>query len=333
MRSGWFALLLVAVLSASARLGAQAPVDRFAAVQASLDDGDAEGALAQLAKLPAKGKEEGRFLLLRSTAELMLGQEEAGRKDLARALEIDPALRQGWLNRGALEIAGEHYEAALEAFRQAEKLDPAAADNHLNIGAVELLRGNPGGAAERFRRYLAANPSAEGYYLVASNYASAGQAAPAAEHLKRAVELDERMRVAARSDANFLPLFDSLPFKALMNGEPATPPADHYSASRTFPEAYRGAGSKLLTAVLSAVQLSKEPYDPRVEVTDAWALLWGELRIVVRSSPEGEGLVELSASPEQMPLSAWSTRSEALFRAIGKQLLVGGKLPPSEPAP
>ena len=43
-----------------------------------------------------------------------MNEMEAGRRDLRRALEIDPGLRQGWLNRAALDLAdGEHAAAGL----------------------------------------------------------------------------------------------------------------------------------------------------------------------------------------------------------------------------
>ena len=38
------------------------------------------------------------------------------KKDLDKALQLDPNQRQGWLHRGALEVAAKHYDAALAAF-------------------------------------------------------------------------------------------------------------------------------------------------------------------------------------------------------------------------
>ena len=70
----------------------------------------------------------------------MLGDMEPGRRDLDRALELDPELRQGWLNRAALAVAEERYADAVAAFRRAEALDPAAPENDLNVGTAQLLQ-------------------------------------------------------------------------------------------------------------------------------------------------------------------------------------------------
>ena len=68
--------------------------------------------------LQANPKDAGA-LLQRSTARFMMDEMETGRRDLERALELDPSLRQGWLNRAALDLADEDHAAALEAFRRA----------------------------------------------------------------------------------------------------------------------------------------------------------------------------------------------------------------------
>ncbi len=317
------------VLGCSLALGALSarsappPVsDPYAEAVRQLDAGLPEGALAALEKAGGK-RSDGRFFLLRATARLMLGETEAGRKDLTRALELDPSQRQGWLNLAALHLAESRYAEARKAFEQAEKLDPKAADNHVNIGAVLLLQGDLAGGTERFRRYLAAQPSAEAYYLVASNYAVAGQVELAADHLARAIRLDERTRFSARSDPNFAAVVGTPTFAALMSAEPRAPSPDDYVAQHTYAEPYAGAGGKLLTAVLTALQLSGERFDPRVEVSVRWALVWGDLRVVVRSTPEGEGLVEVSCPPERMSLSDWNRRSEGLLRAVTAKLLTG----------
>ena len=90
-------------------------------------------------------------------------------------MQLEPANRQAWLNRAALELADEAYPAALRAFGKAEALDPSALDNSLNIGAVLLLLDRFSEAGERFKDYLVNHPGdAEARYLVASNYAMRG---------------------------------------------------------------------------------------------------------------------------------------------------------------
>lgn len=327
-------LLLTLLLAPPALPGraAESPEEALARAQELLDAERPEEALEVLEEVP-RGASEARVMLLRSTARFMLGQTDAGRRDLKRALELDPDLRQGWLNWAALDIAEERYDQALAALRKAEELDPRAPDNDLNIGAVLLLSGELSQASERFRRYLsAAGASAEGYYLVASNYASSGYTNLAVEHLRRAIELEERLRLQARADPNFLALADDEAFKRLMDAEPQPPPPGAYLARRLYPEGYAGGGGPLLPAVLDALQLGGIPFDPRVEVTPAWALIWGELRIVVRTTPGGRGQVEVSAPADRFTPEGWRQRTDDLFRRIQTRLATAGG-PEADPPP
>ncbi len=295
-----------------------------AEAQRLLDAEQPEEALKLLAKVSGKKAEDGEALLLRSTARLLLGDNAEGRRDLELALQLDPRLRQGWLNRAALDVADRRYTAALEALQQAEELAPTAPDNDLNIGAVELLAGHAAPAASRFARYLAGpGNSPQGHYLVAANYAGAGQAPAAVEHLRQAIAGDERLRVRARADANFLTIEGDPGLRALMRADPAPPASDAYQTQQGFAVAYDGAGGKLLAAVLSALQLGNEPFDPEVEVTERWALISGELRVVVRNGANGEGLVEVSAPASAMAANEFNERSEALLRRLQLRLAAG----------
>lgn len=321
-------LLAVPVLPGWA---AESSEEALARAQELLDAERPEEALEVLKGVP-RGASEARIMLLRSTAHFMLGRTDAGRRDLGRALELDPGLRQGWLNRAALDIADERYDQALAALRKAEDLDPEAPDNDLNIGAVLLLSGELSQASERFRRYLSgAGASAEGYYLVASNYASSGYTNLAVEHLRRAIELEERLRLQARADPNFVALADDEGFKRLMDAEPQVPPPGAYQARRLYPEGYSGGQGRLLPAVLDALQLGGIPFDPRVEVTPAWGLIWGELRIVVRTTPDGQGMVEVSAPADRFTPEGWRQRTDDLFRRIQTRLATAGGMEPDRP--
>jgi tetratricopeptide (TPR) repeat protein len=320
--SFWSSLALLGLAAWPALAASAATGDAVARAQELIDAGRAAEALALLEKHRGRDPEDGRALLLRSTAHILLGDNEAGRRDLDRALELDPNLRQGWLNRAALDIAEERYERALAALETAERLDPAAPDNHLNLGAVLLFSGRVSEAAERFGRYLAATDSAHAYYLVASNYASRGYAALAVEHLARAIQIEEASRLSARTDPNFLPIAETDAYRRLLAADPPRPQPGAYFDSRRFGSPYDGAGGPLLSAVLSALQLAGEPFDARVEVTERWAVIWGDLRIEVRSTAAGEGLVEVSAPAERITPEDWSKRSEALFQRIQARLVL-----------
>lgn len=315
-----FAALPLALLLAAPAIG-QAP-DPLAAAQRAVDQGRSEEALKLLQPILKREPKNAHAWLLRSTANCMEGEIEACRKDLDRALELDPALRQGWLNRSALAISDKRYDDALAALRKAEELDPAAPDNALNQGAVQLLAGRLAEASADFERYLTANArSADAYYLVASNFALAGYSALAVQHLARAVELDERSRVRARADANFADLAASRPFLQLLETDGWAPPFGSPTASRVYAAPYSGGGSPVLTALLNALQIARTPMDSRVEVTDAWALLWADVRVKLVRQSETETRVELTGKPGAFSAAAWEARTQELFSAIDRELL------------
>ena len=296
--------------------------DPLAAVQQAVDAGDSERALDLLAPILKREPKNARALLLRSTARCIGGELDDCRKDLDQALAIDPTLRQGWLNRAGLAISEKRYDDAVAALAQAEKLDPAASDNAINLGAVYLLQGKLEPASREFERHLAANPgSAAAYYLVASNFALAGYSALAAQHLGRAIELDERSRVRARSDPNFAELAASRPFQALLTTDSFVPPAGSSTASRIYRSPYKGATSPLLVAVLNALQIAGTPMDANVEVTDEWALLWSDARIKISRRSEQETAIEFSAPPGKFTPEGWDAHSRALFSGIDTELL------------
>ena len=79
--------------------------DPLAAAQEAVDGGDSERALDLLAPILKREPKNARALLLRSTARCIGGELDLCRKDLDQALALDPALRQGWLNRAGLAIS------------------------------------------------------------------------------------------------------------------------------------------------------------------------------------------------------------------------------------
>ncbi len=308
---------LATPLAAAPRTAAQT----LAKAQELVDANNPGQALPLLDDLLQREPANARALLLRSTARFLSDDLPGGKKDLDRALELDPTLRQGWLHRAALEVAGKRYDAALAAFAQAEKLDPRAPENDLNIGAVLLLQGKLQAASGHFQSYLGKQPGiADASYLVASNYAAAGYAALAVANLRRAVELDERSRLRARTDPNFAGLSNDPHYQELLATDGYRPPAGSHLASRTYDTAYDQAEGSLLSAVVEAMQLAGERFDPRVETTPDWALLQGDLRVKVSRADDGKGLVQVSAPFERMQIKDWQRRTEKLFQQIAVQL-------------
>ena len=109
---------------------------------------------------------------------------------------------RGGSNRAAVAVSEERYDDALAAFCDAEELDLEGAGERPQRLNRPASRGDLEPASQRFARYLAgAGDTAEGYYLVASNYALAGYAALVIENLRGAIERYELTRRRAFIDA------------------------------------------------------------------------------------------------------------------------------------
>jgi len=311
-----FAMALTTSLPASAAAPA-----RLDEAERLLDQERPEEALEILDGLLSKGRPSARALLLRSTGRIMMGDVRSGYDDLRRALEIDPALRQGWLNLAGLEIAEGRFDAAYEALVKARDLDPDAPDNDLNLGAVLALQGELARARDHFDRYLRKEErSAEAHYLVATNYALAGEVALAVLQLRRAFEIDERLRLRARSDDRFLALADPA-FEELLRTDVYTPPPGAHTRAAAFRVPYETESYRLLYALLDALDSLEVPYDPSVETTAGWALVWTEdMRIKVHNQAGGTGVVSLSAPADRFTDAAWDRRAQELFRALYRVL-------------
>lgn len=321
-RTLWPALALTILLATQPTIAAEKHLEQLAQAQELVDAGDAEGAIKLLNKAVKAKPPLADAFLLRSTANFMVGDLKTGRSDLEQALEIDPTLRQAWLNRAALDLSENSYDAALEALTRARDLDPAALDNDLNLGVVLVLKGDLEPASQHFNAHIQrSGGTAEAYYVVASNYAMAGLAGPAIEHLKQAIQLDERVRLQARTDPNFQDLESNQRFQDVLLTDIFQPEPGSHFAVQKFDTAFGGMDSPLVSATLDALQFSGRPFDPRVEVTPAWALIWSEYRIKITSSEDGSGEVQLTAPPNSFTPSEWKRRSEDLFRQITVRLL------------
>jgi tetratricopeptide (TPR) repeat protein len=263
------------------------------------------------------------LLLARSEARFMLSDPIAGRADLERAVEVDPELRAAWLTLGALEISQRRYEQAIRCFERARDLDPEALDSDLNLGAAHLLGGDEEQATKLFDKYLVKAPDPLGArLLVAKNFAVAGQAERAIDLLEQAVELDERSRIALRTDPSFESLLESPRFQRLLETDSYAPPASHHKSFFRLPdESYEIQQGRVLGAVIDALRKSNISFDARIEVTPTWSLIWGDLRVKVSLDPQrGGSRVDLSASPDRYEQTAFQELSKRLYQQVLSEL-------------
>jgi len=318
----WMGLFAAILLSSMGTLYADVTTEAVEAAQRSINAGDPEQAISLLAPWIKKNPKDANALLVRSTARFVLGRFDAGIQDLEKALQLDPTLRQAWLNRAAVDLANHDYERALVAFGNAERLAPDEPDNALNIGAVHLLKGDLAAATTRFRSYLKKNPrSASAYYLVASNYGMVGQVALATQALDYAIQLDEKVRRRARVDPNFSDVARDPRFRELLETDRYRIPSGALRVDRKFNAGFTGPDGRLLDAVIRSLELTSEPFDQQVEVAEEWALVWAEsFRIKVSREDLAVSRVELTAAPGSHRPEVWKRKSEELFRQITVQL-------------
>jgi len=280
-----------------------------------------EEALRLLDKLLRRRPKDSNALLLRSTAHFMLGNLNQGKRDLDRSIDLDPANRQAWLNRAALALAEDNHPDALRAFGRAEALDRSALDNSLNIGTVLLLLDRFEEAGDRFKDYLARNPGdAQARFLVASNYAMRGFVQPAVANLSRAIALDEKVRRSARTDPNFSPLNDSPAYQEILNTDTFRHAPGSRIVKQTYDSPFLAGRSLVLDAVIGSLQLGGRWFDPQVEVTSQWALIWSDLRIKVSDKGGGGTQLEISAPPGRFSSGQWQALTEELLRDVTVQL-------------
>lgn len=286
------------------------PAEPLAAAQRALDEANPAEAVRLLRKADSAAG-----LLLRSTARFLLGEEAEGRRDLDKALALDPTLRQGWLNRAGLGIADGRYDAAYADLLRARELDPTAEDNDLNLGAVELLRGRLEAAMDRFRVYVTRAPGGQAHYLVSSNLARAGYAALAAESLSSAIDSDERWRARARSDANFSSVLSSPAFRDLMAHDRSPQGPTSSTARQTLAAPYDIDSGRVINAVIDGLRDAGEKVEPLVEVTEGWSIVWaGDLRARIEPGPDAATTwVTLGTSALD---ANWEARSQRDFRQI-----------------
>lgn len=322
-RAPRFALLAALGLTLSGLMtpAAVATSDRaLDEAQQLLDQGAAEQALATLDSAMRRGKPTARAYFLRSTARFMIGDHDIGVVDLREALRLDPTLRQGWINLAAVEMTVERYEPAHQALLEARKLAPDAPDNDLNLGAVLLFLDRHEEAESHFARYVARQPSnGEAALQVASNYALVAAVAPMIRYLEQAFAANERLRFHVRADAKFS-FFHLEEFQRLMSTDRYQPPADAHQVQAAFPTPYALTDRRLIDAVTDALRTNDVTFEPTIEATERWALIWGDLRVKVTNQDGGTGVVALSAPAERYSAEDWHRQSQQLFKAIQAHL-------------
>lgn len=155
--------------------------------------GDADAAVAAMEQVVRQRGGDPRAHL--ALGHLALGQErpQAAARAAARALELDPRLKEAWLLRArALQSAGDA-KAALEALGGAVRQDPADPDLRTQYGRALVQAGRFAHAQEQFEAVLEARPGeVDTLYTLGLIHIERQQLDRARSYLQQVVEAGER---------------------------------------------------------------------------------------------------------------------------------------------
>lgn len=165
----------------------------------------------------------------------------AGHRDRAldafnRAMELNPEWSRPHSDLAILYRRAGDLEAALEEVRKAVELDPDGLITQYNYGVIldyvgreRERRGQPevaerlyDEAKERYEAVLQLVPDLPWpHYNLACGYARNGELAPALDHLRAAIRLEQAFREEAKKDPDFDPIRDTREFQNLVYNENA----------------------------------------------------------------------------------------------------------------
>lgn len=299
----------------------------LATVQRHLDAGDGATALEMLQPLLRSQGRRGDVLLAYSTALFLTGDTDEGEKALRRAVDRDPALLQGWLNLGALLVSQGQAQEAVRSFERARALAPDDPDISLNLGLALLLSGRLDDARTQFDRYLSARGDrAEDHAMVAQNYALANAVPDATRHAAVAISKNERLRLDMRTDPRFARALDDPGFQRLLATDSFDPAAGSLRVQREFDQQYETRDARIIGVVIDSLNTLGIPFDPRIEATADWALIWTE-NFRLKLAPRGtKTQISIIAPPRSFSRAGWQNLQDRLWAQI--EYALAPKLPP-----
>ncbi|HTV63605.1 MAG TPA: tetratricopeptide repeat protein [Verrucomicrobiae bacterium] len=104
------------------------------------------------------------------------GQWAEGEADLRAAVEIHPALTDGWVELGNILAAQKKYSDALKCYHTALEQRPSNAFIFVQIGNIDLAENDDAGAMENYRRAIQLNPGNwEAHFELGGELDAAGQ--------------------------------------------------------------------------------------------------------------------------------------------------------------
>ncbi len=161
---------------------------------------------------------EGHFGL--GLAAVNLGRFDEGIEALSTAIRLRPEFARTYCELGHAYAETGELERARESAKVALKLNPEMEEGELLLQRIRIKAGDFDEAIAACRRSLAKRDSHRAFYNLAVAYAMKDDLEAAIDALRRAVQLDDQTRFAAKDDPAFAPLRDSRRFRELLEGRP-----------------------------------------------------------------------------------------------------------------
>lgn len=175
-----------------------------------------EEAIETLNQMSKQYPKNSAIIFWRMFLEAEHGQNEAAMKDVDYLIKLQPDSAVNWVVKGQICAEMKQFEEASKAFDKATKLDPKRPD----------VWGMKAGTLAKLGKFdealVSANKGVElmpasfvGIYNRACIYSLKGDKAKALSDLKKAIEINPSIKQHARTDEDFISLFDDEDFKNL----------------------------------------------------------------------------------------------------------------------
>jgi tetratricopeptide (TPR) repeat protein len=182
----------------------------------------------KMEKLGLAGNAEAPAAKKAQTLKEMSRHTENARKDFDRGVSALQKKKADEAERHFLDLIQKYpdekelvdrarvYLAVCERQKKGPEMTLTEPEDFYYAALLEKNRGNVAEAIEHLKHATRKNGSGKVEFLLACCYAQTGDSDIALEHLKQAIEEDQRHRILARHDRDFDPVRDSPAFQELM---------------------------------------------------------------------------------------------------------------------
>lgn len=151
---------------------------------------------------------------------IALQSTDAAIEALTTAIRLRPEEPRTFCALGRAHAAAGDLERAMESVQVALKLNTRHAEARIILQELLLKAGRFGDVIEECQRFLTRQEEPAVFYHLATAHALSGHTDLAVQALRRALQLDDRLRARAAEDQNLLSLREHRRFRDLIEGKP-----------------------------------------------------------------------------------------------------------------